>query len=57
MEATTCLMGEDYWKYGFKDNQKVLQAFIDYSVEQGTVANRFRIEDLFAPETINVAKI
>ena len=57
MEETKRFMGEDYWKYGFKDNQKVLQTFIDYSVEQGTVANRFNVEDYFAPETINVAKI
>ncbi|TRO54514.1 ABC transporter substrate-binding protein [Candidatus Bathyarchaeota archaeon] len=57
MEETKRFMGDDYWKYGFKDNQMVLQTFIDYSVEQGTVAKRFDVEDLFAPETINVAKI
>lgn len=57
IEETKRLMGNDYWQYGFKENQKVLQTFIDYSVEQGTVENPFKAEELFAPETINVAKI
>ena len=57
LDETKRLMGDDYWPYGFKENQKVLQTFIDYSVEQGTVENRFNVEDYFATETINIAKI
>ena len=38
-------------------NRKTLDAFIKYSYEQGLAENVFQVEEMFAPETINVAKI
>jgi 4,5-dihydroxyphthalate decarboxylase len=57
LEETTRIMGEDYWPYGVNANRKTLEAFIGYSEEQGLIESPFKLEDLFAPETINVAKI
>ena len=51
------MMGENYWPYGLEANRKTLEAFIQYSYEQGLAENVFDVEDMFAPETINVAKI
>ncbi len=57
LEETTRIMGDDYWPYGFDANRKTLEAFIGYSSEQGLIESPFKLEDMFAPETINVAKI
>jgi 4,5-dihydroxyphthalate decarboxylase len=57
LEETTRIMGADYWPYGLEANRKTLEAFIGYNKEQGLVESPFKAEDLFAPETINVAKI
>jgi len=57
LEETMRIMGEDYWPYGVEANRRVIEAFIDYSVEQGLAESRFGVEDMFAPETVNVAKI
>ena len=57
MEETTQIMGEDYWPYGLDANRKTLEAFINYSAEQGLVESKFQVADLFSPETINIAKI
>jgi len=57
LEETIRIMGEDYWPYGLDANRRTLEAFISYSTEQGLVESPFKLEDMFAPETINVAKI
>jgi 4,5-dihydroxyphthalate decarboxylase len=57
LENTKKMMGENYWPYGLEANRKTLEAFIQYSYEQGLAENVFDVEDMFAPETINVAKI
>lgn len=43
--------GRDPWAYGIEPNRKVLEALIDYSVEQGLATKRVSLEDLFAPES------
>ncbi|MGD0803055.1 MAG: hypothetical protein ABSA11_03175 [Candidatus Bathyarchaeia archaeon] len=50
-------MDQNYWPYELDANRKILKAFINYSSEQGLVESLFKVEDLFASETINVAKI
>jgi 4,5-dihydroxyphthalate decarboxylase len=57
LEETRRIMGEDYWPYGFDANRRTLETFIRYNTEQGLVESPFKAENLFAPETINVAKI
>lgn len=57
LEDTLRFMGRDFWPYGVEANRDTIQTFIDYSVEQGLVEHSFEVEDFFAEETINVAKI
>ena len=57
METTEKIMGEDYWPYGLEANRKTLESFIGYSHEQGLAEHLFKVEDMFAPETIEVARI
>jgi len=47
------LMGDDYWSYGFgPDNERTLETFLRYAVEQGIVKDQLTPRDLFAPETL-----
>jgi 4,5-dihydroxyphthalate decarboxylase len=57
LEETVRIMGDNYWPYGVEANRRVIEAFIEYSAEQGLIESRFSVEDMFAPETIDVAKI
>ena len=52
IEDTRRAMGDDYWPYGFKRNEKALNALFQYSHEQGLASKRLRIEDLFHPSTL-----
>ena len=49
--------GEDSWPYGIEPNRPTLEAFLQYSFEQGVCARRLQVEELFAPETLQRAKI
>jgi len=51
-EENQKLMGEDYWPYGLEPNRKVLETFLRYHYEQGILKRRYKLEDLFAPETL-----
>ena len=51
-ETAVNLMGEDYWPYGIEDNQRTLEAVIQYSHEQGLSNRKLSIEELFAPDTL-----
>lgn len=42
--------GQDPWVYGIAPNRKVIQALIDYSLEQGLATTRVAVDDLFAKE-------
>lgn len=56
-EETTALMGEDFWPYGLAANRTTLETFLRYSAEQGLARRRLRPEDLFAPETLDTARV
>lgn len=56
-EETAKLMGEDFWRYGVKENAAEIEALTRYSYEQGLVQRKLRIEDLFSPSVIEVSKI
>jgi 4,5-dihydroxyphthalate decarboxylase len=51
------LAGEDFWPYGIEPNRPTLEAFLRYGFEQGVATRRLKVEELFAPETLERAKI
>ena len=57
VERTERLMGRDWWPYGVEPNRKALETFLRYHHEQGLSARRMRIEELFAPETLDQFRI
>jgi len=46
----------DYWPYGVEPNRTTLDAFLLYCHEQGVCKRRLTAEDLFAPETLVLAR-
>ena len=51
------LAGADFWPYGIEPNRATLEAFLQYGFEQGVATRRLKVEELFAPETLERAKI
>jgi 4,5-dihydroxyphthalate decarboxylase len=49
--------GDDFWPYGIGPNRPTLEAFVQYAYEQGVCKRRLKVEELFAPETLERAKI
>lgn len=54
---TVALMGEDFWKYGIKENMGEIEALTRYSYEQGLSERKLTPEDLFAKSTFEISKI
>jgi 4,5-dihydroxyphthalate decarboxylase len=54
---TEALMGQDFWKYGAKENVKELEALTQYSFEQGLTARKVGFDELFAPATYDMSKV
>jgi 4,5-dihydroxyphthalate decarboxylase len=57
VEATTQLMGEDYWPYGVEANRNTLETLMRYSCEQGLAERAVPIETLFAASTLDDYRI
>jgi 4,5-dihydroxyphthalate decarboxylase len=51
------LAGEDFWPYGVEANRPTLEAFLQYAFEQGVCQRRLPVDELFAPETRERAKV
>jgi 4,5-dihydroxyphthalate decarboxylase len=51
------IAGEDFWPYGVEPNRPTLEAFLQYGYEQGVCKKPLKVEDLFAPETLQSFKI
>lgn len=51
------MAGGDLWPYGVEFNRPTLQAFLQYADEQGVAMRRLPLEELFAAETLERAKI
>jgi 4,5-dihydroxyphthalate decarboxylase len=47
-------MGDDYWPYGIKANEKELESVMRYVHEQGLVKRRVDFRELFHPSTLNL---
>ncbi len=46
--------GADPFPYGVKANRPMLETLIDYSFEQGLTKKKFKVEELFAPSTLEL---
>jgi 4,5-dihydroxyphthalate decarboxylase len=53
LERTRKIIGSDWWPYGIEKNRTVLETFFRYHHEQGLSKRLMKIEDLFAPETLD----
>jgi 4,5-dihydroxyphthalate decarboxylase len=51
------IASDDPWPYGLEGNRRTLEAFVQYGFEQGVSKRRLKVEELFAPETLERAKI
>ena len=48
------ILGKDPFPYGIKANRPMLETLIDYSHEQGLIPQKFKVEELFAPSTLDL---
>ncbi|HEY6197364.1 MAG TPA: ABC transporter substrate-binding protein [Candidatus Binatia bacterium] len=46
------LLGDDPWPYGVEKNRANLERFMGYSLDQGLMAKKLAVEELFAPATL-----
>jgi 4,5-dihydroxyphthalate decarboxylase len=56
-EDSAKLMGEDFWRYGARENAAEIEALTRYAYEQGLVSRKFTTEELFPASVIEVSKI
>jgi 4,5-dihydroxyphthalate decarboxylase len=43
------LLGRDPWPYGLENNRANLERFVGYSLDQGLMAKKMAVEELFLP--------
>jgi hypothetical protein len=48
---------EDWWPYGVEKTRKTLETICQYSYEQGLLARKMEVEELFAPEIVDGFRI
>ena len=51
-ERNRRLMGDDYWPYGIERNRTALETCLRYNREQRLLSRDWKLEELFAPETL-----
>jgi 4,5-dihydroxyphthalate decarboxylase len=51
LAMTQEIFGTDPYPYGFKGNRKMLETLIDFSHQQGLIAKKPKVEELFAEST------
>jgi 4,5-dihydroxyphthalate decarboxylase len=54
LAKTREIFGADPFPYGVKANRNMLETIIDYSFEQGLTPKKFKLEELFAPSTLEL---
>ena len=47
------IFGDDPWPHGVKKNRANLERFIDYSLDQGLMDKKLKVEELFAESTLD----
>jgi 4,5-dihydroxyphthalate decarboxylase len=53
IKKTQHVIDKDWWPYGVPKNRHILETFLRYHHEQGLSERLARVEDLFAPETMD----
>jgi hypothetical protein len=53
VEEAKAVLGEQFWPYGVEPNRPTIEALTQFSHEQGLAARRMKVEELFAPETLD----
>lgn len=56
-EATTAVMGTDYWSYGVEPNRKTLATMARYSYEQGLAVREIAVEEMFAEGNLSETRV
>jgi 4,5-dihydroxyphthalate decarboxylase len=56
-KETMALMGQDFWRYGAQENIRDIEALLQYSHEQGLTHRKVGFNELFAPSTVDIAKV
>ena len=56
LEATREIMGYNFYSYGLKPNRKTVEALCRYSFEQGMSRRQLAVEELFAPEGLDLVE-
>ena len=54
LATTRQIFGDDPYPYGVKANREMLATLINYSHEQGLTSKKLKIEELFAPSTLDL---
>jgi 4,5-dihydroxyphthalate decarboxylase len=54
LAKTREIFGADPFPYGVKANRKMLETIIDYSFEQGLTPKKLKLDELFAPSTLEL---
>lgn len=55
-DETRKLMGDNYYSYGIKPNRKTLDTLFRYSYEQGFCSRQLEIEEIFAPQSLELVE-
>lgn len=56
LEDTQALMGKNFYSYGLEANRSTLDTLLRYSYEQGLARRRVTVEELFAPESLELSE-
>lgn len=54
---TMAAMGRDFWRYGVRENQREIEALAQYAFEQGLLERQVKVDELFAPSTLEMSRI
>jgi len=57
VERTRAILGDDWWTYGADANRNTIDTLVGYSHDQGLARRRYAVEELFAPETLDVVRV
>jgi 4,5-dihydroxyphthalate decarboxylase len=56
MEATTAVMGANFYSYGLPENRMTLETLFRYSHDQGLASRRLTVEELFHPTALTLTE-
>ncbi len=54
LAQTRAIFGADPFPYGLRANRPMLESLVAYSAEQGLISQKIKLEDLFAPSTLDL---